>query len=525
MLSSDSAQSFKESVLRLKQDIIAGFLVSLLALPLSLGIAKASGFPAAAGVLTAIVGGLFSSLFHVSSLTIKGPAAGLITICSGAVIAFGGGDTGWQVAAMAVMVAAVFQMLLSLFKLGSLSDFFPQSAVHGMLAAIGIIIIAKQIPVLLGDDPQMYMGEGPVSLLLDIPRFITQGYLRIGIIGVVGLLIMFGAPYIRTGIFKMIPSPMLVLLITIPLALLLRLDETGPAYSLVKIGDFWGAFGFHLDASYLGDWIFWKFVFMFLFVGSLESLLTVKAVDQLDPQKRASDYDGDLMGVGAGNFFSGLFGGLPMISEVVRSSANIGFGARTKWSNFFHGLSLLAFMTFLIPVIELIPNAALSAMLIFAGFRLAAPRQFVYAYRYGKEQLAIFLLTIVVTLFTDLLLGVFSGVLLEFLLHLYHGARFRSLFKAQYELRDLGNEIDITVFGAAVFSNLPGFKKLLSKLPAAAVIQLDLRRVSIVDHSFMAFVTHFQRAYESGGGVFQLTGLEQHVSLSDHELSAKKRLV
>lgn len=504
-----------------KADLLSGFMVFLLALPLSLGIAKASGFPASMGVLTAIIGGIFTPLFRVSELSIKGPAAGLITICSAAMLEFGGGETAWRIVAGALMVAALIQIVLALLKLGSLSDFFPHSAVHGMLAAIGIIIIAKQIPVLLGDNPAMYKGEGPIELLLDIPRFITHAHWHIGIVGLLSILILFTLPRIGFNLLKKIPAPMIVLLTAIPLSIYWHFKETEPSYSLVSIGDFWGTMGFNFDLSMIGQLAFWKYVFMFLFVNSLESLLTVKAVDNLDPYKRTSNYNGDLMGVGFGNFLSGMLGGTPMISEVVRSSANISFGARTKWANVFHGIFLFLAMLFLIPVIELIPNAALAAMLIYAGYRLAAPRQFLHTYKIGKEQLAIFIVTIVVTLAEDLLLGIAAGIFVKTLFHLYNGVSFRSLFKAAYERKEFGNTVEIHVLQSAVFSNLIGFKKLLETLPKKHHIVFHFGQTHLIDHSFMAFITHYKEEYVGNGGQFEIIGLENHSKSSSHDLATR----
>jgi MFS superfamily sulfate permease-like transporter len=505
-----------------KPDMLAGFMVFLLALPLSLGIAKASGFPASMGVLTAMIGGLFTVFFKVSELTIKGPAAGLITICSGAVLEFGGSEQGWKIATAAIMVAAVIQIAFALLKFGSLSDFFPHSAVHGLLAAIGIIIIAKQIPVLLGDDPAIYKGEGPIELLLDIPNFITHAHWHIAVVGVLGVLIMFGLPMLGFKFLKKIPAPMVVLLLAIPLSVFWHFNETEPAYSLVSIGDFWGSLGFNFDFSMIGSFTFWKYVFMFLFVNSLESLLTVKAVDNLDPYKRTSSYNGDLMGVGSGNFISGMLGGLPMISEVVRSSGNIAFGAKTKWSNFFHGGFLLLAMIFIIPLIELIPNAALAAMLIFAGYRLAAPKEFLHTYHIGKEQLAIFLTTIIVTLAEDLLLGIAAGILVKILIHLYNGASLKSMFKAKYHLDKSDQTYALKIYDSAVFSNLIGYKKLLTSFPEKIQVSIDFSAAKLVDHSFMAFITHFKNEYNDKGGDFEIIGLDNHKSLSDHPLSTKK---
>ncbi|MCF8463584.1 MAG: SulP family inorganic anion transporter [Flavobacteriales bacterium] len=504
-------------------DMLSGFMVFLLALPLSLGIAKASGFPPAMGVFTAMVGGLFTSFFNVGKLTIKGPAAGLITVCSAAIIEFGGPEVGWPVVCGIIVVMAVIQVLSGFLKVGSLSDFFPHSAVHGMLAAIGIIIIAKQIPVLLGDDPSLYKGEGPIELLMDIPKFVMNAHWHIAVVGLIGLAIMFTLPMLKINFVKKIPAPMVVLLMAIPLSLFWHFDTTEDSYSLVHIGDFWSTVKMNADFSHIAEFAFWKYVFMFFFVSSLESLLTVKAVDGLDPYKRVSDYNGDLKAQGVGNMVSGLLGGLPMISEVVRSGSNVGFGAKTKWSNFFHGIFLLLAMILIIPLIELIPNAALAAMLIFAGYRLAAPKEFIHTYHVGKEQLAIFVITIIVTLVEDLLLGVAAGILVKMLFHLVNGASVGDLFKVNYVLeKKPDGSILISLSRAAIFSNLIGFKKVLVDLPEKQAVTIDLSKTKLVDHSFMAFITHFQRQYNENEGNMDIIGLDNHKSFSDHPLSTKK---
>ncbi len=503
-------------------DLTAGFLVFLLALPLSLGIAKASGFPAAMGVLTAIVGGVFTIFFKVSELSIKGPAAGLITISAAAVIEFGGGDHGWQIVCALIVVMALLQILMGMLKLGSLSDFFPHSAVHGMLAAIGIIIIAKQIPVLLGDNPTLYKGEGPVELLLDIPKFILHAHWHIAAIGIIGLIIMFLMPKLKINFLNKIPAPMIVLLVAVPLTIIWHFKQTEPSYSLVSIGDFWGSLAINADFSEIATFPFWKYVIMFLFVSTLESLLTVKAIDSLDPYKRQSNYNGDLIGQGAGNVISGLFGGLPMISEVVRSSANIGFGAKTKWSNFFHGIFLLLAMIFIIPLIELIPNAALAAMLIYAGYRLAAPKEFIHIYKVGKEQLAIFIVTIIVTLAEDLLLGILAGIIVKFIFHLIHGVKISNLFSAKGKINKELNTSTLMVEGAAIFSNLISFKKKLSTIPDENNVIINLENSVLVDHSFMAFIHNYQNEKRALGMTCEIVGLENHKPFSDHPLATHK---
>jgi MFS superfamily sulfate permease-like transporter len=510
-----------------KSDIISGFMVFLIALPLSLGIAKASGFPPAMGVLTAIVGGLFTSLFNASALTIKGPAAGLITVCSAAILEFsqakyGGAENAMVIVATIIMVMALLQIIFGFLKFGSLSDFFPHSAVHGMLAAIGIIIIAKQIPVLLGADPSIYKGESPFELLINIPKFITHAHWQITIVGILAITLMFLLPKVKNKYLKKIPAPIFVLVLAIPIAVFWRFKSIEGAYSLVSVGDFWGSIGFNYNFNFLGTFAFWKYVFMFLFVSSLESLLTVKAADNLDPYKRTSNYNGDLKAQGLGNFLSGLLGGLPMISEVVRSSSNINFKAKTKWSNFFHGAFLLFAMLVLIPIIEMIPNAALAAMLIYAGFRLAAPKEFANMYQMGKEQLFIFIVTIIVTLMKDLLLGIAAGILVKLIFHLANGAKLSNLFNAKYQIITQNNTILLKIKDAAIFSNLIGFKKMVDSLDNTKEIIVDLSQTKLIDHSFLTFFEHCKNEALIKNEIFRIIGLENHIAFSKHPLATRK---
>ncbi len=518
----------KDGLAGLKQnwtaDALSGFLVFLLALPLSLGIAKASGFPAAMGVLTAMIGGMLVSIFQGGRLTIKGPAAGLITVCSGAVTDLGNlnleGVTAVQLACGAVVVMSIIQFVFGILKFGSFSDFFPHSAVHGMLAAIGVLIFAKQFPILLGVPGELTKGLSPIELYTHIPTFIAHATPQIAIVGVLSLIIIFGLPMLG-GLFKKIPGPMVVLVIMIPLAVFFDF-KTNHASALVTIGDFWGNVTFNASFAAIGTGVFWKYVFMFLFVNSLESLLTVKAIDGLDPWKRPSDYNKDLRGLAVGNGLAGLLGGLPMISEVARSSANVGYGARTRWANFFHGLFLFVAMLVMIPLIEMIPNAALAAMLIAVAYRLASPKEFIGTYKIGPEQFVIFIVTIIVTVAEDLLLGVFAGILTKFIFHIINGAPVRSLFKADYSVNETEDQYLINVRGVATFSNFLGYKKLWNTLKPGKNIIFNFEQAKLVDHSFMDQLHHFEDSHHQTGGHVSLVNLDHLNAFSSHPLAARK---
>jgi MFS superfamily sulfate permease-like transporter len=512
-----------------KSDMLSGFLVFLIALPLCLGISMASGFPPIAGIFTAVIGGLVVSFFGGSNLTIKGPAAGLIVIALGAVEELGKGDPlmGYKLAIAVVVVAGVVQIVFGLLKLGVLGDFFPSAAVHGMLAAIGIIIASKQIHTMLGVKPE---GKEALHLLAEIPHSISTMNPEIAIIGFVSLLILFTLPLIKNKYVKMIPAPLVVILTAIPLGMYFDLQHEhkylfldsheysiGPKFLVTLPDNMFSAITFP-DFSQIFSGTSIKYIIMFALVGSLESLLSSKAIDTLDPFKRKSNMNRDLLGVGLGNTLAGLVGGLPMISEIVRSSANINNGAKTWWSNVFHGMFLLIFVAFFPMLIHQIPLAALAAMLIFTGYRLASPKEFFKTYMVGKEQLLIFLVTIIVTLATDLLLGIGAGILAKFLVHLYFGLPFKSAFKPIFRVdQPSENVYQIDVFHSAVFSNFIQFKKKLDELPRKAKIIVDFDNCKIVDHTVLENLHQYKHDYEHDGGTFEIKGLEHHKKLSNHE--------
>ncbi len=522
ILPKDGIEGLKENF---STDAMSGFIVFLLALPLSLGIAKASEFPPIMGLITAIIGGIVVSLFMGSRLTIKGPAAGLIVIVAGAVGEFGGGETGWHLALGAMVVAGIVQILFGVFKLGKLADFFPLSAIHGMLAAIGLIIIAKQIPVLLDVAPAMTKGKGPIALLASIPEFIMHLDPKATLIGVISLVIMLGWPFIK-GPLKKVPAPLVVLLIAIPAELMMDFQTTEPAYALVHIGNLLENVKINVDfAGFAQTGIFIKYVIMFALVGSLESLLTVKAIDMLDPYRRKSDTNKDLIAVGIGNTIAAILGGLPMISEVARSSSNVNNGAKTRWANFFHGFFILAFVLLASHLIELIPNTALAAMLITVGIKLAHPREFIHTFTIGKEQLAIFLVTIFFTLFEDLLVGIGAGMLLKIIIHMYHGASVTALFKAPVVVSFTDDTYLVEIDKAAIFTNYLGIKSKLEAIPPGFKVIIDLKGTKLVDHSVMENLHHFEHDYTQSGGSVSIIGLDEHEPVSDHKLAARKKAV
>lgn len=520
-LPKDGIRGLKENF---TSDAISGFLVFLLALPLSLGIAKASDFPPIMGLMTAMIGGLVVSFFAGSRLTIKGPAAGLIVIVAGSVAEFGQGDSilGWHLALGALLVAGLLQILFGMIRMGSLVDFFPLSAVHGMLAAIGIIIMSKQIHVLLGISPTNALGKPivePMELIAEIPHTLAHIHPSVALVGLLSLAIVFLWPRIKHPILKKIPAPVVVLAVSIPLAKYLGL---GKGQLIHFDQDFIHTLAWNERfEGFKQTGIFIKYVLMFALVGSLESLLTVKAVDMLDPYHRKSNANKDLVAVGIGNVIASLVGGLPMISEVARSSANVSNGAKTRWANFFHGVFILVFLMLDLQFSDLIPFAALAAMLIGVGFKLASPREFGRMAKIGPEQLVVFCVTIVVTLMTDLLVGIGVGILVKLVTQHILGVPLKATFNA-YVKEDTNT---LTVTGAAVFSNWLGIKKHIDKVNTSTQYTMDLSQCNVVDHTVMDNIIHLQNDFENAGGKLNVIGLDTltPTSKSNHELSTRLR--
>lgn len=535
----------------LRPDATSGFLVFLIALPLCLGISLASGFPPVAGVFTAAIGAILTTFISNSELTIKGPAAGLIVIVLGAMQSFGftaGADPAADHAAYRMTiavgcVAALVQVGFGLVRAGRLAEFFPTAVVHGMLAAIGFIIVLKQLPVVFG---QKASGE-PLEILRELPEKIMHLNPAITVIGLVSLLILFGWPAIRGRLrpawLRFVPAQLLVLAAAVPLGIWFDLAHehyyrfAGHDYSLgesflvnvpanllaaVTTPDFsvFTAPATHLVA------IWW--VVMFALVGSVESLLSAKAIDLLDPWKRKTDMNRDLLAVGVANVAVAAVGGLPMISEIVRSKANIDAGARTRFADLWHGLFLLAFVALVPGLIHMIPLSALAAMLVYTGYRLASPREFVNVFRIGSEQLLLFVATIVGVLATDLLAGVGIGIALKFAIHAINGVPLHSFFKPFLQVTTLDDHsVQIDAAGSAVFSNWLPFRRQIVQLGLVQGndVVVNLAGTRLVDHSVMEKLEELGHEFEQAGRKLEVVGLEAHRGLSAHPHATRRRVM
>jgi len=518
-----------------RADLTSGFLVFLIALPLCLGISLASGFPPMSGIITAVIGGILVSRISGSYVTINGPAAGLIVVILSAVQSLGAGDgmAGLKYTLAAIVIASVFQILMGLFKAGKLNAYFPASVVHGMLAAIGVIIMAKQIHTMVGVKPA---SKDIIETILEIPHSLMNLNPEIALIGFSGLAILIAWSLTKNKTLKMIPAPLVVVAVGMVLERYFDLDHehvvtfmskeeysVGPKF-LVAIPDQVLSSFYFPDFGKIWTMEFWSAVVSICLVGSLETLLSATAVDKLDPYKRESNLNKDLSAVGVGNLLAASIGGLPMIAEIVRSSANVNNGAKTSWANFFHGCFLALFVLFFPWLIHEIPLASLAALLVFTGFRLASPKEFAKTMVIGTEQLAIFTITILAVLATDLLIGVLIGILVKIIIHLFRGVPLKNLLKMSYELHETNpGTYQIKIHGSAIFANFIGLKSQLADIDPGQHVIFDVNDATYIDHTVMEFIEQFKQDYTDRGGRCSIEGLDVLSAYSGHTLAARRR--
>jgi len=529
-------KGFKGLIENWQSDLIAAVSVSLIALPLSLGIALAAGAPAMSGIISAIVGGVVTTLYRGGHISVNGPAKGVIAvILLGIASMDDGSGQAFNYVLAAVVVSGAIQVLLGLLKLGRLADIFHSSVIHGILAAIGIIIFAKQIHVALGthsDSPSI------IQNLIDAVLLLPEANPFVVIIALVGLLLLLFHSKISNRFFHILPTPMWVVALSIPfvyffnffdqhtLSFFGKAYEVGPNLLLVIPDNIMDSI-MHPNFGKINTIEFWTTVVSILIITSIESLAIAKAVDKIDPYKRKTDLNKDLIGIGLSTMAAGFIGGLPIIAVIIRSTVNIHNGAKTKWSNMYQGLLLLLFIILLSPIMRQVPLCAFAILLVYTGFKLASPAVFKQIYNQGIEQLIFFVGTMVLTLYTNLLIGLLGGLLLALVLHmLLAKVSISQFFKMIYSSRTKLMErpdgsFDLKIRGIANFLGIIKIDKLVAQIPSGADVNIDLSETRLVGITYMDYLVEYLNTQRATGGKVFISGLDSHVSSSTYNRALK----
>lgn len=516
----------------LKNDLPAGLVVFLVAVPLCLGIALASGAPLFSGIIAGIVGGILVTIFSGSSLGVSGPAAGLAVIVLAAIEELG----SYEVFLVAVMIGGAIQILLGVGRAGIIGYYFPTSVIKGMLAAIGIIIFLKQIPHAFGydADPEGDMsfvqadGENTFSELINMINFISPGALLIASLSLV-LLILWEQPFIkRIKIFEIVQGPLVVVTLGIVLGMVLQGSDFGiAAENMVNLpvsdnlASFAGQFTLP-DFGAITQSGVWVVGVTIAIVASLETLLSVEATDKLDPQKRVTPTNRELRAQGIGNMVSGLIGGLPVTQVVVRSSANIQSGGKTKMASLIHGIMLFLAVLLIPNLLNKIPLASLAAILMVVGYKLAKPSLFKEMYSKGLIQFIPFVVTIVAIVFTDLLVGIGIGMTVAIFNILMKNLKNPYVLK---ETHDATNEhYRIVLSEQVTFLNKAQILKQLNNIPDGAEVLIDASKCVFIEHDVIEIIDDFRESAQYRDIKLKIYDMED-LNLGNYQLNFNPHMI
>ncbi|HIE90504.1 MAG: SulP family inorganic anion transporter [Methylophilaceae bacterium] len=488
----------------LKADFTASIVVFFVALPLCLGIALASGAPLFSGVIAGIVGGIIVGVASGSPLGVSGPAAGLAVIVLTAIGTLG----SFESILLSIVLAGVFQLLLGFMGAGVIAYFFPSSVIKGMLSGIGLLIILKQIPHALGYDLEfegndafiLPDGSNTFTEIISAFDFLTPGAVLISFISLSMLILWERVLSKKHKVFQVIQGPVVVVMFGI---LMSNLYQNG-MFSFVldssqmvslpianSLADFITFFTFP-DYSQITNVEIYKVAFVIAIVASLETLLCVEATDKLDPYRRVTPTNRELKAQGLGNIASGLVGGLPITQVVVRSSANIEFGGKSKLSAIFHGLFLLVSVITIAEYLNMVPLASLATILLIVGYKLVKPALFVEVYKLGWEQFVPFIVTIVAIILLDLLRGITAGLLVGIFFTLYHR------YKYSHYVKDIitaegGREVHHIVLAEQVsFFNKADIIQSLERVPANAKVIIDCMQTKVIEYDIQEAIDNYQ---------------------------------
>ncbi len=491
---------FKE----LKSDLPASIVVFFVAVPLCLGIALASGAPLFAGIIAGIVGGIVVGIASGSPLGVSGPAAGLAVIVLTSIAAIG----SWSAFLLAVVLAGVLQLIMGFAKAGFIAYFFPNSVIKGMLTGIGLLIILKQIPHALGydKDPEGSLsyfqtdGGTTFSSITNAFNTLTPGAILISIIAIAILILWDKVLLKKHKVFQVIQGPIVVVVLGITMNYMYQsgiLNFSLAADQVVRLPvansltEFFTFFTFP-DFSALTNFKVWEVAIVLAIVASLETLLCVEATDKLDPYKRVTPTNRELKAQGLGNVISGLIGGLPITQVIVRSTANITFGGKTKMSSILHGVFLLISAVTIAGLMNMIPLASLAAILIIVGYKLAKPALFKQMYKLGWEQFIPFVATVIGILTTDLLKGITIGVLFGIFYTLRHSYRNSHHMKDVVTTED-GYEVHhIEMAQEVSFFNKASVMQALDTIPANSKVIIDFSNSKSIAHDVIEIIQNYK---------------------------------
>lgn len=484
-----------------KADMLSGMVVFLVALPLCLGIAVASGAPPFAGIITGVIGGIVVGLLSSSNVSVSGPAAGLIAIVVAAIT-----DLGYEPFLVAVVIAGLIQLTLGFVKAGSISSYFPTSVIEGMLVAIGIIIIKKEIPHAIGYDKEHEGDFFSYELLSEDKGFFTEiihafNYAHLGAIMItvisIGIIVAFNkVPALKK--IKAIPGALVVVVVGIILNEIFK--STGSPLAIVgqehmvtlptasSFSEFFGQFSTPDFSAFTNSKV-WVVGVTIAIVASIETLLCLEAGDKMDPMKRYSSANVELKAQGVGNILSGLIGGIPMTSVIVRTSANVNSGAKTKLSAIAHGVFLLLAVVSIPFLLNKIPMACLAAILIMIGLKLASPKVFKHMWHTGKHQFIPFIVTVVAVVLTDLLKGVGIGLAVSIFFILRGNMKLAYFFKK--EKHKEGETIYIDLAQEVSFLNKAAVKQTLAHLPPNSKVVIDAANTVYIDYDVLELIRDF----------------------------------
>lgn len=485
----------------LKTDFLSGIVVFLVALPLCLGIAVANGAPPFAGIITGIIGGLVVGYLSSSHVSVSGPAAGLIAIVFAAI-----SSLGFEQFLVAVVLAGAIQLILGIIKAGTISSYFPSAVIEGMLTAIGIIIIKKELPHAIGYDKE-HEGDffsyeltdaadkGFFGEIIHSFNFAHVGAIIVTVISIIILVAFNKFSFLKK--IKVLPGALVVVIVGIIINEIFKV--TSPALTisgehLVQLptassaSEFFGQFTFPNFGAIMNTEV-WVTALTIAAVASIETLLCLEAGDKMDPMKRFSSANTELRAQGVGNICSGLLGGLPMTSVIVRTTANVNAGAKTKLSTMIHG-SLLLIAVIAIPgLLNRMPMACLAAILIMIGLKLASPKVFKHMWKAGKYQFIPFIVTVVAVVFTDLLKGVGIGLLVNVLFILKGNMKLAYFFNKKEHEEDETIHIDLAQ--EVSFLNKAAIKQTLAHLPRNSKVVIDAGDTVYIDYDVLMLIRDF----------------------------------